>query len=342
MKRKKKIITMLLAAGMILSMSTCGTTCGTTSDTYTYSLGDSIETDILRITLTNAELAIKLNSTSLVTYEDLKSGNRLIMGDYFTADEYDASEDTGTAYVAAKGHTFVVFEYNAENLDRASVEVDDGVDRFMKIKYNDKTYRNDTKYGASSENGFEWEQYKYSNVRLDAGENEYLRGYIDIETDADNLNDEFDLIFTLPNSDGTTTDFTYHVTADDRDAEAEAIYSFLKEEGQIYFTSHLDDFETISADEIKQNIIGGNWYVNINIKEDVASWSGKYEFEDGGKIKETIYDGSVGYFNELTWKLDGDNLVISGKSDESCEVRKVRDGVYLLVLEGNPYALLQK
>ena len=290
-----------------------------------------------------------MNSTSTGTYEQIQNGTTKITDEYFTADDYNASEDAGSAYIAAKGHTFVAVEYNAENLDRASIEFDGPFnDQFMTVEYNGKEYKNETVYGAISENGYEWERYNSSNVLLIAGTNKYLRGYIDIETEASDLSDAFDLIFTLPNSDGTKSYFRYHVSGDDSAEDDkqemsvdEAIYSFLDEEGQKYFTGHIDEFAVLTAAEINQEIVGRKWTVDKK-EGDGISWSGKYEFEEGGSIKETIYDGSVGYFNQLSWILDGDNLVISGKSDKSCEVRKVKDGVFLLVLSGTPYAIMQK
>ena len=363
----KKAIILIMVGIMTLSLGACGSKSSETSSaesaeassdvvaeessiektgaTEEYRLGDSVETDILKITLVNAELAIKLNATSTGTYEELKSGNMHITSDYFTADEYDASEDTGKAYVAAKGHTYVVFEYNAENLDRASVDFDGpfSESQFMTVEYKNQKYNGKTNYGACSKNGYEWEKYSSSNVLLKAGTNQYMRGYIDIETDADSLDDEFELILSLPNSDGTTSDFRFVVSADDRTEQGEAeisveeaMYSFFKEEGQEYFKNHLDNYATLSADEISRDIIGHKW--TVNKKEKIGTWSGKYMFESGGGIEETLYDGSVGHFNNHTWKLDGDNLIIS---DKSYEVREIQEGAYLLVLDGNPSVLLQ-
>ena len=362
----KKPIALLLAVMMCLSLAACGgqntseAESATTEneavepaeestakeDSTIYKLGESIETDILRLTLENAQLAIKLNASGTATYEEMQKGIVHIDSDYFTADDYNASEDLGKAYIASKGHTYVVMQYYVENLDRASVSFEGSFDeQFITVEYNGETYSCSTEYGAESADGLEWEKYDVSNVLLLAGENTHLRGYIDIPTDAADLNDDFDLIFSLPASDGTTVNYRYQVCASDRaEAEAaeisldEAIYEFTSAEAQEYFTKHIGEFDILTADEIAQSIIGKNW--DTTMIEEYGHWDGKFEFESGGAIRETIYDGSTGYFNSRTWALDGDSLVLNGT--DICEVHNVAENVYLLYKDGSPYTLLQK
>ncbi|MCR5082711.1 MAG: hypothetical protein K6B15_04475, partial [Parasporobacterium sp.] len=169
-----------------------------------------------KFTLSNAELAIKLNTTSSGTLEEMKSGNTTISGDYFTADEYNADEDLGKAYVASKGHTYVVIEFCIENLDRGALDIGNSffsTPLFVSVVYNGESYDYyTTQYGAVSSNGYEWARYDSINILLQAGETSYYRCYIDIPVDADSLDDEFDLIVALPNSDDSSENFTYHVT----------------------------------------------------------------------------------------------------------------------------------
>lgn len=349
----KKIIALLLAVVMCFSISACGSESSTPEapeepaeesqaapeNSAVYALGDSVETDILKITLNNAELAIKLDTTTAMNY--------------FTADTYDPDKDVGEHYVANKGHTYVVIEYLAENLDRGSVQFD-GVftDHFLTVEYNGETYTGETEYGARSENGYEWEEYDALGVLLTAGTSEYYRCYIDIPVEANDLADDFDLIFSLPKSDGTTEDYRYAVKAADREAIKNteisldaAIAYFASDDGIEYFTNHLDEFNILSGEDINSEIIGKKWSVIEKLSN--GYWAGDFDFETSGSIEETIEGVGVGYFNNRTWSVSGDELILSsvlssGKEEiVNCEVRSVSDGVYLLVADGEPFAILQ-
>lgn len=307
-------------------------------------LGTSIETDILRITLTNAQLAIKLNSSSSGTLSQIQSGQTTLSDEYFTAEEYDPVNDVGLAYVAAKGHTYVAIEYQAENLDRASVEFDGTFnDQFITVEYAGNTYNEETNYGCRSVNGYEWERYNSGNVLLLAGDAYSYRGYIDIPVDAEDLNDDFSLIFSLPNSKGETTKFKYVVTAADRNAAQsqeisvdEAIHLFTEEEGQQYFKNHMDEYTVLNGEEIKSAVEDRYW--DVVKKLSYGSWTGGYKFETDGRIKETIPSIGTGYYNDCTWSISDDMLVLDG--EEVCQVRQINDASYLLVLNDEPYAIM--
>jgi len=310
-----------------------------------FRLGEAIETDILRITLTRADLAIKLNSTSSGTYDEIKSGKTTLSDDYFTAEEYDPKTDVGVAYVAPKGHTYVAIEYKADNLDRASVDFDgpfyDG--QFMSVEYNGDIYNEDTNYGCRSINGYQWERYSSPNVLLLAGEEVYYRCYIDIPTDADDLKDEFSLVFSLPNSDGDVTKFRYDVRDEDRVAMKEqelsvdeAVYAFTQEEGQEYFRNHMEEYQILSGEEVVSVVEGRKW--DIVIKESYGSWTGAFKFDADGKIQETIPSVGTGYYNDRTWKIDGDTLILD--NEDVCQVRQVEEDTYLLVKDDAPYAIM--
>jgi hypothetical protein len=310
-----------------------------------YKLGDTVETDIVKFTLNNAQLAIKLNSTSTASYDEMQAGISHITDDYFTADEYNEEEDLGAAYVAGIGHTYVVMEYYVENLNRTSVETDNG--SFVTVEYKNESYSGSTEYGASSENGYDWEPYQSSNVLLLAGDSLYFRCYVDISTDADNLEDDFYLTFSLPNSDGSFLDCKYLVRVEDRTTIEneeisldEAIYSFNTQEGYDYFVNHLRKYTVLTADEIRSAIIGKKWSVNLIVK--AGHWSGEFNFKEDGSIEETLSDGSVGYFNNRTWKISEDSLILKADASESTyEVRKVSDNAYLLVEDSGPVGILQ-
>lgn len=365
-----KTLSLILALMLCLSLCACGNNTDDTSDTSSTSgdtsstsgdtstvtetpedvalpeskLGNSIETDILRITLTNAQFAIKLNSSSSGTLNQIQSGQTTLSDKYFTPEEYDPENDAGKAYIAAKGHTYVAIEFKAENLDRTSVEFDGSFNgQFMTVEYDGNTYNEKTNYGCESSNGYEWVRYNSINVMLLAGEEAYYRCYIDIPVDVADLNDDFDLIFALPNSKGDVTKFKYVVTAADRTivesqemSVDEAIHVFTSEEGQTYFQKHMEDYAVLSGTDI-QNVVSGR-KMNILIKKEYGSWKGGFRFDSDGRIEETIPMVGVGYFNNRTWSISGDTLILD--NEDVCQVRKIKEGTYLLVKDNAPYAIL--
>lgn len=301
-----------------------------------FKLGESIETDILRITLNTAKLTIAVENTN---------------GDsYFLPKEYDLQGDQRNPFVAAKGHTLVAITYTAKNLDRTGVNFDGSFnDNFMSIEYDGEFYFSKTVYGYKSANGWDWEQYNSSNVLLLAGETEIFRCYIDIPIETENLSDTFLLTFNLPNSDGSTESFTYVVTEEDRNAIAmqeisleEAIYTFPKQKATEYFQNHIKDFSNLSGDQINEVVISGSKH--IIIKESYGHWYGLFVFEDDGRIKETLLSlktKDTGYFNERTWSVDGDMLILATpKETIECEVKEISESTFLLVSDGAPYALI--
>ena len=313
-------------------------------------LNEPVETDIVRFTLINAQLAIKLNSTSTGTYEDIQNGTTQISSDYFTADDYNPATDSGLAYVAGTGHTFVAMEFLIENIGRGTVEFDPaGFGSSFSVSYNGETYYpDDTEYGATSTNGYQWERYNSSNVLLFGGEAAYYRCYVDIPTEAEDLNDDFYVAVSMPVSDDSTETFLYEVTSSDRIVVQsqeisvdEALATFLTDEGQEYFQNHMNDFELMTGDEINSSIIGRNWHVDIRLS--VGTFSGAYNFESDGDVEETIYDGSVGYFNERWWQIDGDTLIIGSGSNTAgtfYQVRRISNNSYLLVDGNEPVGIM--
>ena len=346
----KKAVSLLLALILCLSLCACGsdktteTSTEPTEEVMEGKFGEAIETDILRITLTKAQLAIKLNASSSGTLDQIQSGKTTLSDQYFLPEEYNPQTDAGDAYVAAKGHTYVAIEFKADNLDRASVEFDGPFNgQFITVEYNGEKYNSQTNYGCESENGYKWSRYNSANILLLAGEEMYFRGYIDIPVDANDLNDDFALIFSLPSSSGKATKFRIPVTAEDRASIEsqempidEAIYSFLKEEGQTYFTEHMVDYPVLKSDEIKSILEGRRW--NIVLKKTIGSWSGAFRFDADGRIQETIPSIGTGYFNDRTWSVKDDTLILD--DSDVCRVLKINDNAYLLVMNDLPYAIM--
>ena len=59
-----------------------------------------------------------------------------------------------------------------------------------------------------------WHEFdlNYYGVGLEVGDTETRRFYVDIPTDVESLTDDFSVIISIPNSDGTKTEFTYLIT----------------------------------------------------------------------------------------------------------------------------------
>ena len=330
----KKLIALLLA--IILCVSLCA--CSKADDDKkqsedTVSVDTDVETDIIRLTITNAQLAIKLNDSDY----DYK-----ISEDYFNAEKYDSSKHAGADYVAPKGHTYVAIEFRVKNLDRAPVTFE--ATDFITVKYAGEEYKESINYGCRSEDGYVWEKFNknVSTLTVDVEETIYYRGYIDIPTDAESLDDDFYLTVTLPNSKDETEDFVYFINDAKLPEEhivnyEEASYCFHTDIGQEYFSEHLSEYTKLSSDEIK-SLIEDTAKCDIYMKLTGGCWKGSFEFESDHRIKETIYDGSVGYFNNRTWKISGDNLILS--DEDVCDVYDTNLGDCLLVKDNEPYALL--
>ncbi len=306
-----------------------------------YKLGDTVSTDIFEFTLNAAEFTIALNNVN----DD----------DYYTPKEYNPEEDADNPYVAAIGHTYAAFSYTVTNLNRASCEFHNGSSGFVSVQYDgnsyssfdegayfiytDKTYI-DTNGSMQTKKPGEWRSSPSSNLRLGVGEKETRRAYVDLNVDIKDLDADVQITFSIPNSDGTKTEFIYLVTETDRNEnkipEIEmslelALCTFIKQESRDYFTSHIDEYAVVSGDQIA-NIVSGKW--NVVYIAEGGYWSGTFWFEADGRIKDTY-----GYVNERTWSLSGDTLIIDG--EKNCEMRKVTDEIYLLLSDGKPYLLMQ-
>lgn len=327
MRKKRSLLLFMCVMSFMLFACGSNETEKETEKKEAYVLGQIVSTDIFELTLDKADLTIAVENTN---------------GDnFYTPKAYDATEDARNPYVASKGHTLVAFTYTVTNLDRGSVEVDGSFNpTFLTIEYNGETYNSETIYGARSIDGLNWERYSSSNVLLLAGEKAMYRAYVDIPVEIEDLSDTFTMIFSLPNSDGKITDFTYTVTAEAREEAKnkkveltleQAIANFKKDEGQEYFKDHVSEYAAVSGNEMKDIVVSKKW--DVVYLPEYGSWEGNFWFEDNGVIKDTY-----GYVNERTWSIKGDNLIFDGEYE--CEMKEVTDGLYLLLLDGEPYMLM--
>jgi len=212
----KKITALILAFVLCFALFGCGAANGTEENENVYNLGDTVSTDIVEFTLNRAQLAIALcNSGSTNNYDN-----------YGTPKEYSSAEDQSNPFVAATGHTYVFFSYSMTNKDRNSLEIGGlgNSSSWISVTYKDTEWvsNNDNLEFTTSLDAEDvhWQPNGSVNSIISVGETEARRGYMDIEVEAESLDDEFYITFMLPNSAGEFESFTYDVTAE---ALAEAI-----------------------------------------------------------------------------------------------------------------------
>lgn len=104
------------ALGVVGTLGLSG--CGAEPE-ETYAVGDTVESELVRLTLDDAQLAIALNNSFASFGPEGTTYNE----DYFLPKPYDEAEDEDNPFVAAKGYTLVWFEVVLENLDRESVDL---------------------------------------------------------------------------------------------------------------------------------------------------------------------------------------------------------------------------
>lgn len=178
-----------------------------------YAVGDTVETDLVRLTLNNAAFTIALNN-------ELTIGTGFnIDNDYFCPKEYDVEEDSKNPYVAPKGSVLVFFELLAENLDRDYLALDEGPwSEFIAVTYDGNTYTEgdfeEKEYGWSVEDiegAQDWDSQPVSSLYLSVGVKELNRGYVEAPFEPSSLTDPFEIAFNLPRSDGEIDSFTFAI-----------------------------------------------------------------------------------------------------------------------------------
>lgn len=214
----KSIIGIASIAAMTFFLMGC---VSSTESSKTYSVGETVETDIVAFTLDRAELAIALgNSMGVGT---LQATDGPAGGDFFLPKEYYAADDADNPFVAAKGHTLVSLTFTADNLDRSFVNLDGtNATRFIAVNYDGKTYTDDAdlyhkgneinvEYGAENIDGAGWKSYSSNNILLSTGEKASYKCYVDIPVEISDLDSSFEITFNLPNSTKEAVPYTYSI-----------------------------------------------------------------------------------------------------------------------------------
>ena len=193
------------ALGVVGTLGLSG--CGAEPE-ETYAVGDTVESELVRLTLNDAQMAVALeNNLSGVDYYVA----------FFCPKEYDEQEDEHNVYVAALGETLVWFEALIENLDRDHLELG-SYSGFISASYDGTTYDAesfvDERYClVTSDVDGEPSNVTatHLSVQLDTVGKDLYRGYVQAPFEPESLDDPFSITFSLPNSDDTFESFTFEV-----------------------------------------------------------------------------------------------------------------------------------
>ncbi len=204
----RKTVSVFLVCLLVLSICACGNNGGA------YSIGQTVSTDIIDLTITDAKLAIALENTESMHYQPKT---------------YNAASDKNNPYVASNGETLVSLSFTIKNNNRTTVDIGSAFSDWKlswKIKYNGKNYDllgpgyyvGDTQsYLALDKccefSGGEWKYRKSGNILLEAGKSITLATYGIIETDVNSLDDPFVLTVKVLNSKNKLEAFSYSVNA---------------------------------------------------------------------------------------------------------------------------------
>lgn len=204
----KKIIGLFLSVCLLISLVACGGS-NSASGNKTLSLGESVSSDIVDLTIDKAELAFFASSSS---------------------NDYTApiDSDSGGIFHTNKGYTFVCMNFVVVNKDRGSINLG-GVfsdwPLMWKVKYKGKEYSLNS-YDLNNPAGGNGLNFRFAktgpsyeimigsdtdNVILGAGESLYVQTLGIVNFEAENLSDEFELIVSVPSSSGEYVRATYKV-----------------------------------------------------------------------------------------------------------------------------------
>ncbi len=204
------------AQGAEASAQSSGTSAADTPQIPTYSVGETVSTDIFSFTLQAAQWTIALDNVSGETF--------------FLPKEYSAQDDADNPYVAPIGHTYIAMTIVGTNLDRATNELYSsfGSPLLTEVQVDGQTYPVTMECGAVmtnldktvlDPNGYpntihanQWYSDVTSNMLLQVGESQTRRVYLDVAEEITDLTTPFSFTVQIPNSDGEKEEFTYQVT----------------------------------------------------------------------------------------------------------------------------------
>lgn len=322
---KKKILFGLLFGVMLIGLTGCG------NNSSKYSLGDKVSTDIVEFTIENAKLALSLDS----------EGN---VKDYVEPNNYK--------YIVAKGHVYAGLTLIVKNLDRTELNISND---FITVKYN-KNKSNELEIISSSEDLAKWDETSKISL-LNSNDELTYKAYIDLDCEAEDLEDDFEVIVVLPKSDGSTEKYNFLITKSSRENNIvreisleTAIERYPLTATEEYFEKHLNEFETLNDTELTEFIKSNDGKHYIKFKDDTelikfinsnphVKFKKKYRHYDFLENKNSqgrnlrIWgigtDAASLMWSMNEWSVEGNTLIInSGKY----LVKKINDTNYYLLI----------
>ncbi len=210
MKRNKALLsTLFLSIG--LTLAACGTAQNASAESNdttnknaaaseqqeTFSIGDTITTDLMEFTLTRIEFGAVLKNATFSTGQKPDEEYLLPL----------EKESSSTDFVADSGNTFLTYSYTIKYLGKEEMEIPTDMD--MVVNYDDG-YTFDIEHSA-----YMWSDYiqlkdttKLKPLDV-AGEG---RGYVKVpEAVATEIDKALTITVTIPDEEGTTSEKTYTI-----------------------------------------------------------------------------------------------------------------------------------
>ena len=345
----KKILIGLLALIMVLGLVGCSSstpseetnTAELTENTpqpteeikaaeKTYSLGETVETDVIKFTLDRAELAIALHDGTAGDW------------DYICMPKEFEQNDDNSCFVASIGHTLCSLQFTLCNKNRVDMSIDEKT--IFSVEYNGTVYSDcECKTGFyPSTDAHDWSGV--TSLTIDAGSTLMYRCGVDFPTDASDLTDSFNLIVNLPTSENNTESFIYSVTEEDLKALSakelsieEAIQYFGYDDGYDYFAKHMDDYHDLTNEELQNSLVGETFKCYFIGEMSHMDKTGTFR-DDGQWVYE--YKGNP---YTIPYVINENILTIDAQSDPfSGSVRQINKSAYLMVNNGKPSGIIYK
>lgn len=203
----KRLLALALVIVVLISLCGCG------GGASTKNLGETSSTDIVELTINDAQFAYYLSSVRNVG-KPTKT--------YITPYKTESERGNDTFFAAPTGHAYVWLSFDIKNTDRGNSLSFGGSfnDWEWAIKYNGKEYAMKG-YDLSDADGSGGINMAHaavnnygndaSNILLYAGEGASIRAFGVVGIDPSSLDDGFELIIRLPNSSGKYEKFVYTV-----------------------------------------------------------------------------------------------------------------------------------
>lgn len=208
----KKCINLLLACIMIFSLFVCGTNAAS-AEADNYSVGDTVSTDIIEVTIKKAALG----------YYAVAASTSSSTGNTVNVSEACEPSDSGF-YTSSKGRCLLCIDFVLTNIDRGSIDTYDSIIIFhvnqngnsaivKGYDLNDKDGRtglNLTRMPISI-NGGDFKTHDSVNKIIRAGQSIEIKYVGVVGFEPIDLSAPFDVVVEIKNSSGERETFTYTI-----------------------------------------------------------------------------------------------------------------------------------